>query len=65
MITVEEKMVGGRAMAVQRVQMRIKETITVSLLVFGAKGVMIAFLLSSVMASMVNTLAGTVERAIN
>ena len=52
-------------MTVQRVQMMIRETTATSLLVLGAKGVMMALLLSSVMASMVNTLAGTVDREMN
>ena len=49
----------------QRVQMVIKEVITTSFVVLGERGVMIALLLSKVMASMVNTLAGTVERQMN
>ena len=64
-IIVVEFMVAGRAMRVQRVQMVIKETITTTLVVLGERGVMMALLLSKVMASMVNTLAGTVEREMN
>ena len=52
-------------MTVQRVQIITRETTAISLLVLGAKGVMMALLLSSVMASMVNTLAGTVDREMN
>ena len=62
---VEELMVAGRAIMAQRVQMVIKEMITTSFVVLGERGVMIALLLSKVMASMVNTLAGTVEREMN
>ena len=62
---VEVKRVGGRAMAVQMAQMLIKTNITTVLFVFGERGFMIALLLSSVMASMVNTLAGTVDREMN
>ena len=58
-------MVGGRAIAVQRVQMLIRTNITTNLVVLGERGVMMALLLSRVMASMVNTLAGTVEREMN
>ena len=59
------KRVGGRAMAVQMAQMMIKTNNTTILFVFGERGFMIALLLSSVMASMVNTLAGTVDREMN
>ena len=62
---VEEFMVAGRAIIAHRVQMVIKEMITTSFVVLGERGVMIALLLSKVMASMVNTLAGTVEREMN
>ena len=65
MTSVEELMVAGRAMMVQRVQMMIRETITTTLVVLGERGFMMARLLSRVMASMVNTLAGTVEREMN
>ena len=58
-------MAAGKAMALQRVQMMIRDTTATNLLVLGAKGVMMAFLLSRVMANMVNTLAGTVEREMN
>ena len=58
-------MVAGRAMAVQMVQMLIKTNITTNLVVLGERGVMMALRLSRVMASMVNTLAGTVEREMN
>ena len=58
-------MVAGRAMAMQMVQMMIKTNMTTSLVVLGERGFMIALLLSRVMASMVNTLAGTVEREMN
>ena len=59
------KKVGGRAMAVHMAQMLIKTNIMTVLFVFGERGFMIALLLSSVMASMVNTLAGTVDREMN
>ena len=62
---VVELMVAGRAMRVQRVQMVMREMITTTLVVRGERGVMMALLLSKVMASMVNTLAGTVEREMN
>ena len=64
-IIVVEFIVAGRAMRVQRVQMVIKEMITTTLVVLGERGVMMALLLSNVMASMVKTLAGTVEREMN
>ena len=54
-------MVGGRAMVVQRLQIMINTVATASLLILVDSGFMIALLLSRVMASMVNTLAGTVE----
>ena len=62
---VAELMVAGRAMRVQRVQMVMREMITTTLVVRGERGVMMALLLSKVIASMVNTLAGTVEREMN
>ena len=65
MTTVDELMVGGRARTVQRVQIMMRETITTNLVVLGERGVMMALRLSRVMASMVNTLAGTVEREMN
>ena len=65
MTTVEELMVAGRAMMVQMVQMMIRETITTTLVVHGERGLMMALRLSRVMASMVNTLVGTVEREMN
>ena len=46
-------------MMVQPAQMRIREAITVILLVLELSGVMMALLLSRVMANIVNTLAGT------
>ena len=52
-------------MAVQMAQMMIKTNITMVLFVFGERGFIIALLLSKVMASMVNTLAGTVDREMN
>ena len=58
-------MVAGKAMAMQMVQMMIKTNMTTSLVVLGERGFMIALLLSRVMAIMVNTLAGTVEREMN
>ena len=58
-------MVAGKAMAVQMVQMIFKTNMTASLVVLGERGFMIALLLSSVIASMVNTLVGTVEREMN
>ena len=58
-------MVAGKAMVMQMVQMLINTNITTSLVVLGEKGFMIALLRSRVMATMVNTLAGTVEREMN
>ena len=46
-------------MIVQTSQMVTREKMTVNCLVLGLKGVMMALLLSRVMANMVNTLAGT------
>eukprot|EP00092_Neocalanus_flemingeri_P066043 GFUD01080402.1.p1 GENE.GFUD01080402.1~~GFUD01080402.1.p1 ORF type:complete len:100 (-),score=29.80 GFUD01080402.1:8-307(-) len=65
MIIVDELTVGGRARVVQMVQMAMRDTVTTNLVVLGERGVMMALLLSRVMASMVNTLAGTVEREMN
>ena len=64
-IRVEELMVAGRAMMVQRVQMLKRDTITIFLVILGERGFITALRLSKVMASMVNTLAGTVERDMN
>ena len=64
-MNVDEKMVAGRAMQLQMIQIKRIETMAISLLVLGARGVIMALLLSRVMASMVNTLAGTVEREMN
>ena len=58
-------MVAGRAMRVQRVQMVISDTATMIFVVLGERGLITARRLSKVMASMVNTLAGTVEREMN
>ena len=58
-------MVGGRAIVVQMIQMRSSTDVTTSLVILGERGLMIALLLSRVMASMVNTLAGTVEKEMN
>ena len=63
--TVVVYVVAGRAMAVQMVQMLIRTNITTSFVVLGESGVMMARRLSRVMASMVNTLAGTGEREVN
>ena len=52
-------------MAVQMVQMLIRTIVTTSFVVLGNIGFIMALLLSRVMASMVNTLAGTVEREMN
>ena len=57
--------VAGRATTLQNIQIQTIETITIILLVLVARGVMMALLLSMVMASMVNTLAGMVEREMN
>ena len=62
---VEELMVAGRAMRAQMVQMVISDTTTMSCVVLGERGLITARRLSKVMASMVNTLAGTVEREMN
>ena len=56
---------GGRAIKVARLQMIIKDTTTTLFVILGERGLMTALLLSRVMASMVNTLAGTVEREMN
>ena len=45
--------------------MRRRVARTTSLVVLGERGVMMAFLLSRVMASMVNTLTGTEVREMN
>ena len=63
--SVVELMVAGRAMRAQRVQMVISDTATMSCVVLGERGLITARRLSKVMASMVNTLAGTVEREMN
>ena len=55
-------MVGGMAMAVHPPQMMTRAAITVILLVLELSGVMMALLLSRVMASIVNTLAGTLQQ---
>ena len=60
-----ELMVAGRAMRAQRVQMVISDAATMSCVVLGERGLITARRLSKVMASMVNTLAGTVEREMN
>ena len=65
MTTVVVLIVGGRARAVQMVQMRRRVARTTSLVVLGERGVMMAFLLSRAMASMVNTLTGTEVREMN
>ena len=62
---VDELMVTGRAMMVHRVQMLSRDTITIFLVILGERGLITARRLSKVMASMVNTLAGTVEREMN
>ena len=62
---VVELTVAGRAITVQRAQMVMRQITTTILVVLGERGVMMALLLSKVMASMVNTLAGTVEREMN
>ena len=62
---VEELMVAGRAMMVQRVQMLSRDTITIFFVILGERGLITARRLSKVMASMVKTLAGTVEREMN
>ena len=52
-------------MILETTQIRIMRMRAESLLVLGAKGVMIAFLLSMVIASIVNTLELMVERETN
>ena len=52
-------------MMLETTQIRIMRMRAESLLVLGAKGVMIAFLLSMVIASIVNTLELMVERETN
>ena len=64
-VKVEELMVAGKAMMVQRLQMMSRVTVTIFFVILGERGLMTALRLSKVMASMVNTLAGTVEREMN
>ena len=61
-LKVEVFTVGGRAMRPLRVQMRPRQRMAFTLEVFGSSGDMMALLLSSVMASMVRTEAGTETR---
>ena len=58
-------MVAGRAMRVQVSQMVSRTNMTTVLVVLDDRGFTTALLLSRVMASMVNTLAGTEEREMN
>ena len=58
-------MVAGRAMRVQVIQMLSRTNMTTVLVVFDDRGFTTALRLSRVMASMVNTLAGTEEREMN
>ena len=61
-LKVEVFTAGGRAMRPLRVQMRPRQRMAFTLEVFGSSGDMMALLLSSVMASMVRTEAGTETR---
>ena len=60
-----EYRVGGRAMREQMLQMTRREMMTTARVVLALRGFMTARLLSRVMASMVKTLADTVERDMN
>ena len=64
-MTVLEYRVGGRAMREQMLQMTRREMMTTARVVLALRGFMTARLLSRVMASMVKTLADTVERDMN
>ena len=64
-VTVVEYRVGGSAMREQRLQMTRRERMTTALVVLALRGLMTALLLSRVMASIVKTLADTVDRDMN
>ena len=64
-VTVVEYRVGGRAIREQRPQMTRREMMTTARVVLALRGFMTARLLSRVMASIVKTLADTVERDMN
>ena len=61
----EELKEGGTAMVALRTQMTARIKRTISLVVRGFRGDMMALLLSMVMASMVNTELGTEHREMN
>ena len=63
--TVLEYRVGGRDIREQRVQMIRREMMTTALVVLALRGFMTARLLSRVMASIVKTLADTVDKEMN
>ena len=65
MLNVLELMAGGTARRALSIQMRDRMRRAVTLLVRGCRGDMMARLLSSVMANMVNTEAGTEQREMN
>ena len=60
-----EYRVGGRAIREQRLQMARREMMTTARVVLALRGFMTARLLSRVMASIVKTLADTVDRDMN
>ena len=64
-MTVLEYRVGGRAIREHRLQMSRREMITTARVVLALRGFMTALRLSRVMASMVKTLADTVDRDMN
>ena len=60
-----EYRVGGRAIREQRLQMTRREMMTTARVVLALRGFMTARRLSRVMASIVKTLADTVDRDMN
>ena len=60
-----EYRVGGRAIREQRLQMARREMMTTARVVLALRGFMTARLLSRVMASIVKTLADTVDKEMN
>ena len=60
-----EYRVGGRAIREQRLQMARREMMTTARVVLALRGFMTARLLSRVMASIVKTLADTVDKDMN
>ena len=64
-LKVSEFMAGGTAMRALSAHMMVRIMRAISLVVLGWRGDMMALLLSSVMANMVNTEAGTEQREMN